>query len=42
VQGELGDLEAPPETVAARIIAASPPGQTVVFPDDTSASAGSV
>ena len=34
--------KAPPETVAARIIAALAAGQDVVFPDDTSASAGSV
>ena len=34
--------KAPPETVAARIIAALAAGQAIVFPDDTSASAGSV
>jgi len=34
--------KAPPEAVAARVIAALAAGQTIVFPDDTSASAGSV
>jgi NAD(P)-dependent dehydrogenase (short-subunit alcohol dehydrogenase family) len=34
--------KAPPGTVAARIVAGLSAGQTVVFPDDTSASAGSV
>ena len=34
--------KAPPEVVAERIIASLAAGQTVVFPDDTSASAGSV
>ena len=34
--------KAPPETVAERIIAGLAAGQTVVFPDDASASAGSV
>jgi hypothetical protein len=34
--------KAPPEVVAARIIAGLADGQTIVFPDDASASAGSV
>jgi len=34
--------KAPPETVAARIIASLADGHTIVFPDDASASAGSV
>jgi NAD(P)-dependent dehydrogenase (short-subunit alcohol dehydrogenase family) len=34
--------KAPPEVVAARIIAGLAAGQTIVFPDDASASAGSV
>src|SRR5215470_17112785 len=34
--------KAPPEAVAERIIASLTAGQTVVFPDDASASAGSV
>jgi NAD(P)-dependent dehydrogenase (short-subunit alcohol dehydrogenase family) len=34
--------KAPPETVAERIIAGLAAGQTIVFPDDTSASAGPV
>ena len=34
--------KAPPELVAARVIASLAAGQTIVFPDDTSASAGSV
>jgi short-subunit dehydrogenase len=34
--------KAPPEVVAARVIAGLAAGQTVVFPDDASASAGSV
>ena len=34
--------KAPPETVAERIIASLAAGHTIVFPDDASASAGSV
>jgi NAD(P)-dependent dehydrogenase (short-subunit alcohol dehydrogenase family) len=34
--------KAPPEVVAARVIAGLAAGQTIVFPDDASASAGSV
>jgi len=34
--------KAPPETVAGRIIASLAAGHTIVFPDDASASAGSV
>jgi NAD(P)-dependent dehydrogenase (short-subunit alcohol dehydrogenase family) len=34
--------KAPPEVVAERVIASLAAGQTIVFPDDTSASAGSV
>jgi hypothetical protein len=34
--------KAPPEVVAARVIAALAAGQTIAFPDDASASAGSV
>jgi len=34
--------KAPPEVVAARIVAALSAGETVVFPDDASAGAGSV
>jgi NAD(P)-dependent dehydrogenase (short-subunit alcohol dehydrogenase family) len=34
--------KAPPEVVAARIVAALAAGETVVFPDDASAGAGSV
>ncbi len=35
-------VKAPPETVAARIVAALGAGESVVFPDDASAAAGSV
>jgi hypothetical protein len=41
----LADVEAPkapPEIVAERIIAGLAAGQTMVFPDDASAGAGSV
>ena len=41
----LADVEAdkaPPETVARRIVAALAAGQTLIFPDDASAGAGSV
>ena len=34
--------KAAPEVVAARVVAALAAGQTIVFPDDASASAGSV
>lgn len=37
-----GAPKAPPETVAERIIASLAAGQTIVFPDDTSAGVGSV